>query len=376
VYERSTSFPIVAATSAPRALVIGSDAEAQRMASLLAASGLGPREVALVQGPTSLDQVDTADLAGLSTVIIASTAPTPIGESGALTDWVRAGGRVYVEATEPVSASPMPDPFPITGQVAGEVQGNWNFTTAALPEPFKGSDFGPADWNNTGQWGVQRAVGIKPWASVLLADRLGPLLIEGKFGRGTVVWSGMNLGYHADVANRENEFALWHQLLGVDTDTAQAVAAGTVIDPFSAEIRTSIGHRTVVFAEKYHPGWTATVDGQRSVVTQTAPGFIAVAIDPSMPHRVELTFSDGHLPPTAMWAALIVLGLCLAGALVLPLRLVLSGPGMPAPDEPLTPIDPGELTTVVTPVVIDLRDRPWPPPPTAERVHINQEISV
>jgi hypothetical protein len=124
-----------------------------------------------------------------------------------LLDYVKEGGRLIIESQEYYETSgELPDPFPVTRVARGEAKNGWSFDTSSnfsLGKELLDS-FGPPVYDN-GPWGISYAKSIKNWAYPVISDNDKPIIVEGRLGEGSVVWSGLNLPFHANSFNNPDE---------------------------------------------------------------------------------------------------------------------------------------------------------------------------
>jgi hypothetical protein len=260
-YERSRPVPTLLATSAPVALVVGTQSDQVRFLRQLSLFDVGPRELVVLAGPSSLDEVSSTDLAGVDVLAAVSGEDRGAAAGPGVLDWLNDGGRIFIEAMEhagPGDGRPLPAPYPVRSQRDGTAQQQWDFTQVALPDEVDVAEFGPPNWNNTGSWAVRRAEQLTPGATVLLADQDGALLVEQQVERGTVVWSGMGLAFHADATGSRTERTLLLSTLGVGPATTAPAGPSDATGTVAVDASTS----AIVIGRPYRDRWSA-------------PGFVA-----------------------------------------------------------------------------------------------------
>ena len=120
------------------------------------------------------------------------------------------------------------------------------------------------------------------------------MLVAGTLGRGRVVWSGMNLPYHASSTRNSQESLLLAQAIAWAAPDGGAAAPyrATFVNPQARSIRLEGPAKGVLFKENWVPNWRATVDGRQVEIYPAGPDFMYVPLGGfSHPAVVELTFT-------------------------------------------------------------------------------------
>ena len=215
-----------------------------------------------------------------------------------ITAYVSGGGKIFidsgVETKESVShVAGLPQLFPFERMERTPLGRTWDFSEAAqefLSEvnlsSFDDPLFDEQEWNFSYP---TTDADIREGAEVLLKNHSAPIIIERQLGEGLVLWSGMNLPYHAIRKHNPEEIRFFETLLGrvlPPKSDEQSIIPGTILDnrPQQREIRVS-GVKGVLLKEQGYNGWVASVtsnDKKRKLpIYQTGPaypGFMYVRI--------------------------------------------------------------------------------------------------
>jgi hypothetical protein len=239
--------------------------------------------------------------------------------------YVRNGGHLFVETgwqyVDPDwNLGPAPAVLPIT-------QLHWDRLDASAPVLVQGqADPSWGSFDYAGGWGASVSAQVRAGAETLVS--VGGKTIAARWlrGRGSVVWSGMNLIFHAAFRQSpsENQFLAtqlaWLNPAGgppqqnlTPTWTGQAQA---VVD-----LQPAAGPSLVLFKESALPGWTVnlqTPSGARSLDFESSEmDYVLVRLD-SVPAGSRLVFTFGPTPRIYAWWAISIL--TLAGVFAWALR--------------------------------------------------------
>lgn len=267
VFSYRNPTPIASFSQAPTILMIGEKKEYETLVRTLAISNFGTRKIIPIYGGKSLSlplselsQFDAVFLHNYRTKNLALDIK-PIGE------FVHQGGALLIESSRKIEGNKelreLPDPFPVASIDPGERVEDWGF------EPNQ--DFSPALFGSD-PWKVNTAKGIKPWSEVVLSSFGEPVIVTGSFGRGKVIWSGINLPYHALSYQNKTETDYFGMLLEDIlarqlTDQAEEKVDFSLWQPEKRVIELSAPRKGILLKESHFPQWHAylqtTSNGQR-----------------------------------------------------------------------------------------------------------------
>jgi hypothetical protein len=299
-FEFSRSGPILSARSTRTALVIGDSASYALLVRAVALSGFDSSMFIPIRGGQYLDDYSAADLAQFSQVILYGYRVHDQARAFALlAQYVSAGGSAYVEAgNSSLDASDSP-PASIPGAriVRSTIGPGWDLQDQGSPitAGIDLSSFSPAIYQG-GPWGVSYipATDIAAWARPVLTSNGRPLMVAGILGKGRVVWSGMNLPYHAQSTQNAVESELLAQLLAWSAPSSGGDPSfqTTFLNPQQRRITILTPATGVLMKENWVANWQVTVNGRPAGIVPAGPDFIYVPLakNTSYPAQVEFQF--------------------------------------------------------------------------------------
>lgn len=278
-YEVRDTGPIAAATSTPAVLVIGNPDAYDVVLRTLAMAGLDSADVIPVEGGTDLDRFDDRALAAFDAVVVYGDGTF---DAEPLERFVRAGGGLLVEDANRTRGTPG-DPWPVRATQQRATGATWRFSDEAprwQATPFALPTTG---------WSVRSAGAVASWATPLARSDGAIVAAAGGLGRGRVVWTGVNLPYHARATATVDEADLFASLLQSvlpPRRPAQSVPMER-LDPEHRTVDAPAGANGVLLKETWDARWRATVDGEPTPIHRAGPGFMWVPLDG--PARVTVT---------------------------------------------------------------------------------------
>jgi len=289
IFDEST--PIVTCTTAPAVLVVGDRSAFDTLFRSLSYSQYDSRSLIPVYGGKYVDDLSSAQLAHFSAIVLYGYDYHNQQKAySILAEYVNNGGGLYLETgLSPESTSPqLPEPSPVGEVLATDFGTTWRLTNADSPL-FGGvrfNAFSPPIYSGNIPWGVSASKNesVRSWGSTIVWDSGRPLIVAGQHGKGRVIWSGMNLPYHADSYENEDESRLignlitWIAAPGQVTWSDESVAR---TDPQHVTIEINSDTGGVLLKEFYFPGWrafTSNGNDKREVPIYLAgPGFMYIS---------------------------------------------------------------------------------------------------
>lgn len=338
-YEVRDPRPVLEATNAPPALVIGYSAPRQLKYDLvyrsLALVDDGPDQVIPIEGKAYIDDYTLRELEQFPILVLYGFETHDTAKAARLLNaYVRAGGGVVADvAGEPELATRLAAlgaPLPVASWAPTELAGSWDFTATSASPFTRGIDvtkFAPALFAHTQPYLVDVAQRTASSAQVVLASAGRPVVIAGRFGAGTVVESGLNLPYHDMVNSNTTEASLLARLIDLARDQAwtsnRAKYSNVVMtgDSDGLDVESAKG---VLFRATDSPDWNVSVDGRPVTAYPAGPDYIYVPLGATTGGR-HVAFR--YRPSRSEWAAIAI---TTGTVLVLALYLF---------DVPVAPID-------------------------------------
>lgn len=182
----------------------------------------------------------------------------------------------------------LPLPFPVSATTWGTIGPTWNGYTLQSERSLKLANMGLPQWGDIG-WGaaVARPENVREWATPVLSSDTEIILAKGMYGKGKVVWSGMNLMAHAFDKSSEGEYALLSEMMNYLLGEKKVSYANATIswdnpDSVVVEYSNAQPKSTLYLASTYVPQWRAFYQRNGKMkelsVLRSGPGYQAVHI--------------------------------------------------------------------------------------------------
>lgn len=320
-FEYPAATPVLSAGDARTALVIGDPTAYSLVLRSIALADFDSRALIPIRGGEYLDSHSLAELSRFDEVILYQYRVHDRAKGLALLDrYVEGGGSAFIEASgsDPEQGGAASTPIPGAEIKRTAIGPDWGLarTSSPIATGLDLTAFSPAVYSG-GPWGISYIPegSIASWATPVLLSNGYPVLVAGTLGRGRVVWSGMNLPYHASSTRNSQESLLLAQAIAWAAPAGGAAAPyqATFVNPQARSIRLEGPAKGVLFKENWVPNWRATVDGRQVEIYRAGPDFMYVPLGGfSHPAVVELTFTRTALE----WIGDAISLLTLAGLLL------------------------------------------------------------
>ena len=157
----------------------------------------------------------------------------------------------------------MPDFLPIENIVQKKVNFGTEFKIINQIDFTKNIDiqkFSPLIYKNR-PWKISQVTKLKKDAIPILTFQNDPLIVEGKYHQGTVIFSGLNLPFHIIENNNFEEAKLFKNIvLALIGETNYPQISYKVQRPKPEEIEVTADKISgIYFKENYDPGWQASL---------------------------------------------------------------------------------------------------------------------
>jgi len=355
--------PMATATTRPTILIVGQPAtDAYMTVFRLANDGMLPyNEALLVEGQPDVDKYSLEELKPFDAVFLYGYDYKDGHKAwDMLSAYVEQGGSLFVDTgwefwIPEWAFEDAPDVLPLDRLVWTDYGPATTYELGA-PDVAGGVDvakFKPLIWEGE-PWTLSGAdaADVRDWGRIVLAAGGRPLVVAGEYGKGKVVWSGMNLIGHARYGdpNREEILFLGNLIRWLTGGKSAIELPAPIVDRVEPD-RVGLSFATVpgdvtwlYWREAYYPDWHATLtdgSGEREVpIYRGGPGFMLMPVDsnsgvatvrmewvPSLPEQASIFVSAiGVL----LLAALFLDGLLLSGNGFTWLRIALAM-RMPSP---------------------------------------------
>jgi uncharacterized protein DUF6541 len=289
-FEYRDATPILSASNATSVLVVGDEQHYDLLLRALAYAGVDSRSLILVRGPAAVDDLTAGELKAFDGLVLyGASVRSPSDSATVLRDYVKRGGGLMVDAAddggglERLAEEPN-SPLPVAFSRSKVIRGpgwSWADHGGSLTSGTALDSFAPASFADSNRWQVAAAIELRPWAHAVLDSHGATVLASGKLGKGTVVWSGIGLPFHANAFTSQGEAAFLGKLI-VSTTRARPHPDATYHASFlSSEhrrIRVEGGAGGVLLKEQLAAGWHAEVDGRELPIHLAGPGMMWVPL--------------------------------------------------------------------------------------------------
>ena len=287
--------PVLSVSNAPSILCLCDWPAYEALTKVLSMNNLHSRFLVTAFSDQNIDRFSLDQLSAFDVVYLANYAYRNQEKAfTTLSAYVSSGGKVFIETggeTKESARLDLPALFPFLGADRTGLGLRWEITFASDPV-FRGIDFeafSPPVWEE-GEWKFSYPVTeVDPQARVLLEQKEKPILVRYSLGKGTVLWSGMNLAYHVHANMNVEESKLFVNLVqSLVPLTFHEVSAGEpkFITSRTVGFRSNQGGKGILFKEQFYPGWKITVNGKvaRAYTAGPAyPGYIYVPTEGGNP---------------------------------------------------------------------------------------------
>ena len=292
---------ILTARTTRSALVIGNDQAYGYLLHALSLSDVDSTSLIPVRGGDALDDHPLNELRQFDLVVLYGYQARDVASSFArLEEYVRAGGNLLIEANNSPLATAVSAPAPIPGTSiqSARIGPAWNLSVAD-PQIAGGiglGSFAPATYNG-GSWGISYIpqASMSAWAHPVLLSDGRPVLVAGTLGAGHVLWSGMNLPYHAASTVNREESRLLGKAIAWTTPTERPPSdfKAEFVNPELRRVMVDSAGTGVLLKENWVPNWVATVNGRAAPIYRAGPDFmyVPIASGSATPAIVEFRFT-------------------------------------------------------------------------------------
>jgi len=269
---------IASATNSPSILLVGGTVaghnEYLHLIEVLTLGGWDSRFFVPVRGKPNLDDYSVQDLRRFDAVVLYGFGFQNHARAWqTLEEYVRQGGSLFIDTGLQYSSagywnsSSIPSPSPVKSTIWDPYGTEWKFSVApyAINAGIDFARFSPSELEGQ-PWGISISTNesLQRWAQTVVWVRGSPALVVGELGSGRVVWSGINLPFHASFYKNSEEAKLIKNILDWtlgQTTTARHPVAFSVNrrSPEKVIVKVDNSSRGVLLKEFYFEDWKARV---------------------------------------------------------------------------------------------------------------------
>jgi hypothetical protein len=193
------------------------------------------------------------------------------GKWDVLSDYVKNGGNLIIETGQKVSETEsfsLPEVFPMQSTKMFVINEPWNVGVKEndLTEGVDMADFSPLKTKYL-PYAISetKQEDLKDWAEPILTKDGSIVMAFGKLGEGSVVWSGINLPFHAIDNRNTSETVIFANILDWFFPEIEAPITDFEVSHPKSEVisvKSSQG-KGFLLKENYNPGWIAKLNGKK-----------------------------------------------------------------------------------------------------------------
>lgn len=296
-FEYKGVSPVLSASNSPTALFIGSAEAYNLFFQALSLSNCDTDSLILVRGEECVDSSHSS-ISNDFDVIILYGYDYGYQEDAypRLREYVVDGGKLLLltDLSKEASSDFLPEPSPIWSTRAMAFGRKWNFSYT-LNQYTRGTNFSlfsPAVYAN-GEWGYSGTYNssIKEGGETILLNYGNPIVVKKDFGKGNVIWCGLNLPLHTVSYGNREESKFLVRLITADISDGESIKpifTSEQLNPENFEIDVHNSCRGVLFKECYFPNWRAYVIGRANTplrIYRAGPNFMYVQMSESDEHQ-------------------------------------------------------------------------------------------
>jgi len=321
--------PMYSPTNTVRIAMVGGKGQYGNFIRILSYGKHNSQKLIPIYLGKSLRAIKEKDLDNFEAVFLYGYKGESTGVWSQLNDYVKDGGKLMIDAGQKVSQTSsfsLPEVFPVVRTQSEVITQPWDvdWEKSWLTEGVKDSELRPLNYKYL-PFTISKTEGsnqgLREWAKAGLKRGEEAVMAYGELGKGKVVWSGLNLPFHAVDNKNVSETVIWENAMnwlfeGKETDE---VGEYEVSRPTSEKIVVSgKGAKGVLFKEHYNPGWRAKVNGKRVKIYKAGLLQMYVVIPEGVEDfTVELNYYGAWYHWLILGVSLVsligVLGYCLTG---------------------------------------------------------------
>lgn len=258
-YKKAKS--ILSVPKAPVLLIVSEEEEYETLVRLLALGGLGSDRVLPVWGGKDLRGITLDQMKSFDGLILYNYQ----ADSEAikrLAFYIRDGGKVFIEENlGEEDEKSFSEPFPFR-RIAEDEREIWNLSGELVDEK-EAENFAPADFEGS-PWKINIATEIYDWGKPILFSKGEPVIIEGSLGGGKIIWSGINLPYHALSFRNEIEAYVFEKILtrlfnDFKKEKELEKISWDKWSPQKRTLTTRVNGKGILIKESWFPNWKANI---------------------------------------------------------------------------------------------------------------------
>ena len=272
--------PVVSPTNAARVMVISDQGGYETILRAISLENLNSTVLIPIQGPQSIDKISPKLVEEADAIILYQFTGSSFRT---LEAFVENGGKVFIDigSLQNLPTS-VPKLFGAKSLQVFDQERIWKvkiLSPSPLMKEIDTTKFSPLLFNEHA-WRIVAPPSkqfLKGEMETILTQNDIPVLATGKFGKGSVIFSGFNLPYHIVNYQNEEEAKLLKNIILSLVPESLAIGEFSVnwTDP-TLIVASATDAKGIYFKQNYHPGWKAAVNGKKTQVLKAGLGFMYI----------------------------------------------------------------------------------------------------
>ncbi len=298
--------PVIYTNNAPAILVFSDLSGYEDFLRGIAASNINSKYLIPVNAGRFIDDYNSQDLSQFEAIFLSNYDYHNKDKAfDLLAKFAKNGGKIFIDTgaeSKESRSKKLPEVFPINSSNREGYGKNWEFKVAedSISKDIKFEDFGPLIFND-GEWKLASSdESVRSNAKVILEHKGKPIIVRYPFGRGEIVWSGINLLYHMNQYKNQQEMKFFTNIVKelVPVNLTPIGKSDVVWEkPEKIIVKSPQGARGILVKEEAYPSWKASLKSPKSKnlpifkTGPTYPGFIYIPLKENGPFEVEIKYS-------------------------------------------------------------------------------------
>ena len=266
----------------PLILVIGSEKQTayETFFKLANEGALSYDDAFIASGKKNIDDYSYDELRKFDGLILYGYSYKNKSSAFKLLDrYIKEGGSVYLSTgwqfvDRDWEIEKAPDFFPVSSlSWTSNLNSRDYKTKGSILDGVDSKKFSPLKWGDQ-PWGASVPSGLKPWAERLVTVSDRPVVAGGSYGKGKIIWSGINwFGHISAYSNNPEEVKLLSNIFKFlfekenfdeDEDTSMITMKRDFPDKVEFSFRSGFNSGNFYLRESFHPDWKAYLVSKNS----------------------------------------------------------------------------------------------------------------
>lgn len=289
-FKDTITSPILSTTNAPAILIFTDTQGFEFFTRMLSAYNYNSKYLIPIKVEEPIDKYTLDDLKQFPAIVLYNYRYQQKNKAfKLLKSYVEQGGKIFIDtgSNSPEGESKsLSDFFPFQStkrKILGN-QWSWEKGTDPIIDDVDIDSFGPSEYEDSG-WKFSLPEQDLGNASVFLKNHDEPMLATWQLGKGSVLWSGMNLPFHYVRFNVQEEGKIFINFIKQAIELKEnenPLAQVEFLSPTHVRIKPSVSAKAVLFKQEFWPGWQAKDKDRKLPIFSAGPtyfGFIYIPLN-------------------------------------------------------------------------------------------------